>query len=531
MMMVHQKSLRLVSAVLLGLCLLLFYLTKQRLHNTPIPVMTETAVAQTLQPGPPLTSCRYGVATTTSNDNPFLQTLGFSWASDFTVNFNRVYPAGIEYVPMIRMTGRDPVSGQSLPYYIIETQPLTDELGGLGPLVVAHPGRLWIVGNEVDRVYWQDDVMPQVYAQAYHDIYHFIKTRDPSARLAISGLVEVTPGRLQYLDIVWQTYLELFGTPMPVDVWNMHIYVLPEKRADGTGSRAAIALGTDPAIAVLESDGTSVQCPLDHVYCYAEHDDMGLFVEHVVAMRQWMKEHGQQNKPLLLGEFSLLYPYIPEGDGCYLQDEYGNCFTPARVSQYLLNTVGYLESATDPTLGYPLDGYRLVQQWLWYAMNDQLEGTPNKLVENDYSALTPVGVTMRDWIATRPLSVNVLPSAVSHPIAHTNSPTNTISVTLTVNLRNNGNTQVTDPFTVTFYEDETLTAPIGSVTLSTPLNGCTIQEFTASVVWQVTGVGHHPYWVKVDANQQINESNEGDNVATGSVLINPQQIYLPSLFR
>ena len=55
-------------------------------------------------------------------------------------------------------------------------------------------------------------------------------------------------------------------------------------------------------------------------------------------MRTWMKQHGQQNKPLILSEYSLLYPYDIDPEGCFLQDEYGNCFTPQRVSTFMKNS-------------------------------------------------------------------------------------------------------------------------------------------------------------------------------------------------
>ena len=103
-------------------------------------------------------------------------------------------------------------------------------------------------------------------------------------------------------------------------------------------------------LAKLESDGTSNWCANANVYCFAEHDDIGIFAEQVVAMRQWMKTHGQQQKPLIITEYSQLYPYIPEGGGCFLMDEYGNCFTELRVTQFLQETVDFLENSKDSNL-------------------------------------------------------------------------------------------------------------------------------------------------------------------------------------
>jgi hypothetical protein len=105
-------------------------------------------------------------------------------------------------------------------------------------------------------------------------------------------------------------------------------------------------------------------CALDDIYCYAEHDSHAVFDQQVRAMRQWMRDHGQQYKPLILSEFFLLYRYRWD-DGTCFQDERGNCFDPQRVKDFLNRTTAYLESETSRSIGNPLDGYRLVQQWAW----------------------------------------------------------------------------------------------------------------------------------------------------------------------
>jgi hypothetical protein len=106
-------------------------------------------------------------------------------------------------------------------------------------------------------------------------------------------------------------------------------------------------------------------CALDEIYCSAEHDDMNVFASQVLSMRQRMKDHGQQDKPLMISEYSILWPYYHNGQACGFKDEYGNCFDPPRVANYLANSFDYLlNQAIDPELGYKLDGNRLVQQWL-----------------------------------------------------------------------------------------------------------------------------------------------------------------------
>jgi hypothetical protein len=95
--------------------------------------------------------------------------------------------------------------------------------------VRASPGSLWLIGNETDRRDWsipggalgQDEMLPETYAMAYHDIYQAIKAADPTAKVAIGGVIQATPVRLQYLTKIWDSYKSLYGTEMPVDVWNV----------------------------------------------------------------------------------------------------------------------------------------------------------------------------------------------------------------------------------------------------------------------------------------------------------------------
>jgi hypothetical protein len=90
---------------------------------------------------------------------------------------------------------------------------------------------VWLPVNEPNTPY-QDNLEPHVYAEAYHDLYHAIKAADPTARIANGGIVQVTPARLLYLGMVLDGYAERYGQAMPVDVWNIHVYVLQERSCD-----------------------------------------------------------------------------------------------------------------------------------------------------------------------------------------------------------------------------------------------------------------------------------------------------------
>ena len=456
-------------------------------------------------------------------------------------------PEEIELIPQVRMK-QDRLNGEFLDSYSVEP-PLNMLQGGLGELVLTSPGQLWIIGNEPDVANpVQDNMMPDMYAAAYHDVYHFIKQLDPYAHVAFAGLSMITPGRLQYLDIVWDTYLQKYNTPLPVDVWNMHLYILPEAGLDQQGnlrnSDGKIALGTDPALAKREANGPAeIECPKDNIYCRAEHDSMGIFTEQIVAMRTWMKNHGQQNKPLILSEFSQLYPFVDYDDPvnptqCYLMDEYGQCFTQPRVISYMNNTLDYLETMKNPSLGYPADDHRLVQQYTWFSMwtESETSGASSNLLVDDYNnyaadspnALTLVGNAYRDRIFTHDSTMNLIAGDAPDVEIKAIQPQGLADVELFVGYSNSGSRFILDPFWVTFYSNAALTKIIDQTKVepgSTGLiNGCSWGRITewSSVIWPDLPVGTHSFWVKIDSQNDIkNETNEGDNVARGEVVVTP----------
>jgi hypothetical protein len=482
------------------------------------------------------TNCRYGAAAWGSQP-ALLPSLKVGWYYNFGVSAAGSVVPNVEFVQIVRINQKRDANGARLPDYTL-VSPTSN--AALVSAVNANKGALWLIGNEPDRVFWQDDIFPDIYAKAYHELYYLIKNSDPTAKIGIAGLVQVTPGRLQYLDIVWDSYIQRYGAAIPVDVWNMHVYILPEARINDhgqlVGSRAGIALGTDPALAILESDGTPNQCGLSNVYCNAQHDDMSIFMSQVVAMRNWMKNKGQQNKPLILSEFSLLYPFDDYDDPvnptqCYLMDEYGNCFTPTRVRNFMLQVFNHLETAADPALGYPLDNNRLVQQWLWYAVHDSAVGSPNRLVNED-ATLTLVGQAFANHISNRPLFRNLLVEQVPTQVVFTPTAGGSATATLSVKFRNNGNTAVSTSFTVTFYRDAQRQQPIGSVVVPAGITrGCARDDYEVNVPWSNLGAGTHQFWVTLDSNNVVAETSKDDNLGSGYVLVNSKQIFLPALRR
>jgi len=232
----------------------------------------------------------------------------------------------------------------------------------------------WLVGNEMERQDWynagcydssqgyggQDEMLPELYAQAYRDIYTAIKSADSSAQVAIGGMVEATPLRLKYLDRVWNAYTNTYGMTMPVDIWNIHGFPLNEVSCQYNSSYAfgaGIPAGLTDTVGNLYNSLTDVS---GNVY-------FSNLQAQIVALRTWMQQHGQQNKPLIITEYGVLYSdWI-----CSLS---GLCpvgtFSPSSVQTNMMYpSFTYFLNHTDCTLS-SIDGCRFVQRWNWYSTDD-----------------------------------------------------------------------------------------------------------------------------------------------------------------
>jgi len=258
--------------------------------------------------------------------------LGIAWYSDWGASLSPPRPGGIEYAQLIWTVEGDVCHPETL-------QPL-QELDPLGPFVDANLGLLWMIGNEPECIH-QGNSTPEQYAEAYHRAYAFIKGRDPSARIAIGGIVQPTPLRLEWLDRVLSHYQSTYGQPMPVDVWNIHNMILPEVRG-GWGCEIPRGLSADSGM----------------LYTVDDNDRMSYFVQQIIDFRTWMRDRGERDKPLIISEYGVLMPA-----------EYS--FPPERVNAFMNASFDYLLTARDEQIGYPADENRLVQRWLWYSLNDQ----------------------------------------------------------------------------------------------------------------------------------------------------------------
>jgi len=241
------------------------------------------------------------------------------------------------------------------------------DLDSIRRTAIANPGALWLIGNEPD-IAWQDNATPEQYARTYGLLHAAIKKADPTARVAIGGVSQPTPLRLAYLDRVLAAYKTQYGTDMPVDVWNIHAFILREERNSW-------GVGIPPGMNVDKGTLREIE----------DHADMGIFKQQIIDFRRWMAERGQHDKPLIVSEYSILMP-----------EDYG--FSSDVVSKFMKESFDYLLTAQDAALGYSADGNRLVQAFCWFSTADKVYQTSN-LADPETRAITPVGKAFKEYMA------------------------------------------------------------------------------------------------------------------------------------
>lgn len=302
----------------------------------------------------------------TDYDYTDMVSMRFGWYMNFGATGNAPEPYGIEYSPTIRVKQWKLKDGSTwtqccvdCPYVTPYTYTVSPDVSQIQAMATSRPGMMWVIGNEIERIDGgtgycsrQDEILPELYAQAYHDLYYTIKNTDSTAQVAIGGLIGFTDLRRQYLDRVWAEYARLYSETMPVDVWNVHAYVLQEKRNEWGSSIPAGFPEIDT--------GT--------LYTVLDNKDFSKAWLFVVAMRTWMNQNGQRNKPLVTNEYGVNMPAWVE---CPTYPDTTGCpFTPEQVrDSFLYPSFNYFLNQTDTTIGYPADGNRLIQRWNWWSLD------------------------------------------------------------------------------------------------------------------------------------------------------------------
>lgn len=337
-----------------------------------------------------------------------VRVLNAGWYVDWIVNSNPVRPGGMEYMPMVRVhqklaCGIGVTADREKCPYLNEYE-YSPNASAITAFAQANPGSTWLLGNEMDRVDWpgggrQDEMQPTLYPVFYKEVYDIIKAADPTAKVAIGGVIQATPLRLQYLTTIWDTYKQLYGSDMPVDVWNVHNFINAEfcQKEDIAGGKELICYGG----AIPPGSNTLIGAYYGEDW---RHIDRVTFDAQIRAMRQWMKDRGQQEKPLIITEYGVLYKKIGDcpqplpGGGCG-DPNWVDLTNPQVIQDFMLWTFDYFADTKDCAIGYVADDCRLVQRWAWFSLENvgwdfNLHGM---LFDHNVKQLAPAGERFRQY--------------------------------------------------------------------------------------------------------------------------------------
>ena len=184
--------------------------------------------------------------------------LRLGWYLDWKTTLDPFKSASTDYAQMVRL----------------KTGTLDPDAGALAKIARRNPGALWLIGNEPD-VKWQDNLEPATYAHLYRQAHQAIKSGDPTAQIAIGGVAQPTPLRVRYLEQVLESYRQQFNADIPIDVWNIHNFILREERG---------SWGVDIPPGIKENQGI--------LYEVDDSANLEAFKKQIVDFRRWMVARG-----------------------------------------------------------------------------------------------------------------------------------------------------------------------------------------------------------------------------------------------
>jgi len=236
----------------------------------------------------------------------------------------------------------------------------------VGNIAGLYPGKKWLLGNEPD-VASQSNNTPTEYALGYKNLYNAIKAKDPTSMIYVGGIGSMSQARMAWLGEVTTAYQSNCGSALPCDGWHVHGYIV-EEIPGAPGINHPVGL----AGSVTVRGGTA----------WADHTNKNVFKSDVKRMRQWMKDKGYQNKPLIISEYGCLLPSLGWGK------------TPEVQGQFVKDTFDFMLYEKD-TLGCPLDNNKLVQEFALFSAN--YDGFPDGRLFGVDKKITKLGKTYRKY--------------------------------------------------------------------------------------------------------------------------------------
>ena len=308
---------------------------------------------------------RFGFDKTSGHDTTLLNA---GWYIDWAANTNPSRPGGVEYAHhiMFKVDINTPDLCPNLDIHVpvpaqTHSQVFPTLTGtALINAVKLNPGSLWLISNEPDAPYNGHAMQAELYAELYHHYYTTIKATDPLAKVAIGAVSQPSPMRMVYLDRILAHYRATYGVTLPTDLWNIHFYRLREVSCEWGVSNAPFIGGVGWELELTSRDMLSVRG----------------FRRNLSLFREWLRDRGYQNHPLIITEFGVLP-----------RPELG--FSNEEAAKFMAEITEMMRTTTDPAIGYPADGHRLVQMWAWFSTRYWNFG--GDLFEEDNNNLTVIG--------------------------------------------------------------------------------------------------------------------------------------------
>ena len=301
-------------------------------------------------------------------------------------------PDGVEYIHVLKMrfieASKDPTGD-------IDENLFQQFLIDLPNLISRNTDAVWIIGNEPDRIIYQDDLTPEKYAERFYEVATIIKSTDSTARVGFGSVVQPTPIRIRYLERSLLKLADLAGSMElaleMIDLWSIHSFILNEVGTWGADIPTGFDCNVDNCDdAVKISD-------------YADTYNIDIFRERITNFREWLNSISETNKPLWITEYGSLFP---DWEIRCKYHPYPDCSNPSNGwptekdnNDYMISTFDYLLHSYDSAAGLPDDGYKLVQRWYWYSLNDHLYSFGGSLFDPDNNKLiTKQGIAYKQYV-------------------------------------------------------------------------------------------------------------------------------------
>ena len=480
-------------------------------QSTPAPPYQQNFPVVFKGPAP---TCHFGIAVVNSVNDYDLSTLGVGSYLDWSRLRNSSVPANIDYYNVLNVG--------DINYAAIKAQ--------LPGLLMSNPGATWLIGNEPDaEVTYQDHVSAETYGERFFELATIIRQNDPKAKIGFGTVIQLTPIRIFYLTKALNRLVQLAGSAVQahalIDVYAVHGFNLNEQPLyDANGKNiswgAGVPIGYDPATWPAPE---VIRIDLGETY---KTYDINIFKSRVINFRQWMKDEGEQNKPLWITEFGSLFPSI---GNIYLQ------VSDLQTANFMDQTYDFMLGEKDPQLGFNDDDNRLVQKWTWYSLDQYRNVFGGSLFDPLTHQLTPVGERFMQYepsLAAVPVTnpdVYMMTDGLRvTPVIKSSQP-GRVNYKITVKVSNNLSSDRHTGVQIDLFDAGTL---IGSIQTELPRCGG-----TALASFLMNGLlpgSMHTFTARVTllAGNGIDTNPANNQVAFAPISLTPLLVYyLPAVYR